>query len=82
MTEDGALGVGEFFIAEMVAAVVDEFLSGSEGVRQGFPRESFLAKKNGRGIRGCPDGKARLILTILTKWLISFLTVQDAKDHS
>ncbi|MDZ4341551.1 MAG: hypothetical protein U1E51_03835 [Candidatus Binatia bacterium] len=44
-TEDGALGVGEFLLAAVIAAVVDEFLGGRKVVLRGFSRERFLAEK-------------------------------------
>jgi len=42
--DNGALGVGEFFVAAVIAAVVDEFLGGGQVVLRGFPRVRCLAK--------------------------------------
>jgi len=43
--EDGALGVGEFFVAAVVATVIDECLGGGEVVLRGFPRVRLPRKK-------------------------------------
>jgi hypothetical protein len=45
LAENGALGVGEFFVAVVVAAVVDEFLGGGEVGLRGFPRVRLLAEE-------------------------------------
>jgi hypothetical protein len=45
--EDGAVGIGEFFIAAVVAVPrcgIDEFLGGGEGGLRGFPRVRLLAE--------------------------------------
>jgi hypothetical protein len=44
-TEDSALGVGEFFVTAVVAAIVNEFLGGGEIILRRFPRVKFLAKE-------------------------------------
>lgn len=46
------LGVGEFFVAAMVAAVVNEFLGVGEVVLQGFPRVRYLAEEQAGAVRG------------------------------
>lgn len=43
--QDGAFGVGEFFVSAVVAAVVDEFLGGGEVGLRGFQRVGFLAEE-------------------------------------
>ena len=45
LPEDGALGVGEFSVAAVATAVVDEFLGGSEVVRWRFPPVRLLAEE-------------------------------------
>jgi hypothetical protein len=40
-TEDGLLGVGEFLVAAVVAAIGDEFPGGREIVLREFPRVRF-----------------------------------------
>ncbi len=44
LAEDRPLGVGEFFVAAVVAAVVDEFLGGDEIVLGRFPRQKRRAR--------------------------------------
>ncbi|MEK7692141.1 MAG: hypothetical protein AAB425_14090, partial [Bdellovibrionota bacterium] len=43
-TKNGALCVGEFFIAAVVTALIDELLGGSEVTLRGFPRVRLLAE--------------------------------------
>ena len=42
-TEDGALGIGEFFVAAVVSTLVDEFLGGGEIGGGRFPWILFFA---------------------------------------
>jgi hypothetical protein len=48
ISKNGALGVGEFLVAAVVAAVVDEFLGGGEVSRRGLPLGWNLAKRQAR----------------------------------
>src|ERR1039458_5372755 len=50
-SEDGALGIGEFFVAAMVAAVVDEFLGSGEIVLRRFPRVRFLTEEEAGAVK-------------------------------
>ena len=43
-TKDGAFGVGEFLVAAVVAAGVDEFLGGGEIVLGRLPRILFIPR--------------------------------------
>lgn len=45
LSKNRLLGVGEFFVAAVVAAIVDEFLGGGDVVLRGFPRVRFLAEE-------------------------------------
>jgi hypothetical protein len=48
---DCSFGVREFFVAAMVAAVVDKFLGGGEVVLRGFPRVRFLSEEEASAVK-------------------------------
>ena len=54
LTEHGFFGVGEFRVAAMVAAIVDEFLGGGQIVLGRFPRVRFRAEEEAGLPAGCP----------------------------
>ena len=50
-SEDGALGISEFFVAAVVAALVDEFLGRGKVILWGFPWISFFAEEQTSAVK-------------------------------